>query len=169
MRARLGLLALATALTLTACGSSDSGSTSDTVDAVESTAAATAADFGSPLDLGSGVSVTISAPATFTPGDFASNYLPGQTADLFTIDVKNDGTAALDLSTVVFAATADGISCVDVLDGDNDINGAPTDPVAAGGSVSFKYAIACDAKAGAALQLGVTFGDTNAALDGKLA
>src|SRR5574343_532362 len=46
MRVRLGLLAIATALTLTACGGS--GTTADTTDdvtATETTAAATAADF----------------------------------------------------------------------------------------------------------------------------
>jgi hypothetical protein len=41
--------------------------------------------------------------------------------------------------------------------------------VAAGGSVSFKYAVACDAKVGDPIELGIVFGDTNAALTGKLA
>lgn len=168
MRARLGLIAIA--LSLTACGGGTTADTaSDGADATETAAAATAAEFASPLDLGSGVSITISRPSSFKPGDFASNYFPDQTADLFTVDVMNAGKTALDLSTVLFTATADGVACIDVLDGDNGINGAPTEPVAAGGSVEFKYAIACDAKPGAALELGVAYGEVNAALAGKLA
>ena len=103
MRARLGIAALA--LLLSACGGgSTSGSTTDTADVAESTAAAVAATFGSPVDLGNGVSITISDPQSFTPGSFASNYLPGQTADLFTVDVTNSGADALDLSTITLSA-----------------------------------------------------------------
>jgi len=167
MRFRLGLAAIA--LVLTACGNSQAAAPADTPEATETSAAATAANFGAPVDLGGGVTVTISAPAAFKPGDFASNYLPGQLADLFTIEVKNGGKAALDLSTVAFSATTGGNFCTDLLDGDNGINGAPTDPVAIGGSISFKYAIACDAKAGDPLELGIAFGDINAALKGTLA
>lgn len=170
MRVRLGLLAIATALTLTACGGSDTtADTTDDVTATETTAAATAADFNEPLDLGAGVSLTVSAPAAFTPGDFASNFIPGQTAQLFEIAVSNTGDAALDLSAILFTPTSGGTYCSDVLDGDNGINGAPTEPVAAGASASFKYAVACDAKAGAPLELTVTFGETNVSLKGTIA
>ena len=170
MRVRLGVLAIATALTLTACG--NGGSTTDTVDevaATETTAAAAAADFNAPIDLGAGVSLTISAPAAFTPGDFASNFIPGQTAQLLEVAVSNTGDKALDLSTILFTPTSDGAYCSDVLDGDNGINGAPTEPVAAGASTSFKYAVACDAKAGAPFELTVTFGETNVGLEGTIA
>ena len=166
MRTRLGLVAIA--LILTACGGGSSDTPSDSASATETTAAATAADFGTAIDLGGGVSVTISAPGTFTPGAFASNYLPGQVADLFTIDVANKGTAPLDLSSISFAPTSGTAFCSDVLDGDNGINGAPTDPVAAGATASFKYAIACDAKVGDPLALGITYSDTNLTLAGKL-
>lgn len=167
MRTRLGLIAVA--LVLTACGSGTAADTSADPTDTETSAAATSADFGAPLDLGSGVTVTISAPATFTPGDFASNFLPGQVADLFIIDVKNSGTAPLDLSSISFAPTSGTAFCSDVLDGDNGINGAPTEPVAAGASTSFKYAIACDAKVGDPLALGITFGETNLTLASTLA
>jgi hypothetical protein len=165
MRTRLGLVAMA--LILTACGGTPAAP-SDSASATESTTAATAADFGKAIDLGGGVSVTVSVPGTFTPGSFASNYLPGQVSDLFTIDVTNKGTAPLDLSSISFAPTSGTAFCSDVLDGDNGINGAPTDPVAAGGTASFKYAIACDAKVGDPLALGITYSDTNLTLAGKL-
>lgn len=168
MRARLGLVALA--LVLTACGGSTAtDAPADSADPTESSAVVSKSNFAAPIDLGAGVAITISAPAAFTPGDFASNYFPGQTANVFTIDVQNSGKAALDLSTVLFTPTSGGVSCIDVLDGDNGIVGAPTDPVAAGGSVSFKYAIACDAKAGAPLELGIIFDTVNTTLTGSLA
>lgn len=168
MRARLGLVAIA--LALTACGG-NTATTTDTTDNVDvtETTAATAADFAAPIDLGQGVSITISQPAAFTPGAFASNYIPGQTADLVTIDVENAGSTALDLSTILFTPTSAGNFCADLLDGDNGINGAPTEPVAAGASVSFKYAVACDAKVGDPLELAVAYGDTSVSLAGKLA
>ncbi len=83
--------------------------------------------------------------------------------------MKNGGTADLDMATLILAASAGGNSCTDVLDGDNGINGAPTDPLAAGASVSFKYGVACDAKAGAPLAFSITLGETNAVLNGTLA
>lgn len=168
MRARLGLVALA--LVLTACGGSTAtDAPSDSANPTESTAVVSKSAFATPIDLGAGVSITISQPTGFTPGDFASNYFPGQTANVFTIDVKNAGKSALDLSTVLFTPATGGTSCIDVLDGDNGIVGAPTEPVAAGGAVSFKYAIACDAKAGAPLELGIIFGEVNTTLAGTLA
>lgn len=168
MRARLGLVAVA--LVLTACGGNTAtDSPSDSANPTESAAVVSKSDFGSPIDIGSGVSITVSKPAAFTPGDFASNYLPGQTANVFTIDVNNSGKTALDLSTVLFTPTSAGMSCIDVLDGDNGVVGSPTDPVAAGGTAEFKYAIACDAKAGEPLELGVVFGDVNTTLAGSLA
>lgn len=168
MRARLGLVAVA--LVLTACGGTTAtDASSDSANPTESAAVVSKSEFGAPIDVGSGVSITLSQPAAFTPGDFASNFLPGQTANVFTIDVKNAGKAALDLSSVLFTPTTGGVSCIDVLDGDNGIVGAPTDPVAAGASVSFKYAIACDAKSGAPLELGIIFGDVNTTLAGSLA
>ena len=167
MRARLGIVALA--LLLSACGSGSETASSDVPDATESTTAAVAASFAAPVDLGNGVSITISEPASFTPGDFASNYLPGQTADLFTVDITNSGADALDLSTITLSAMSGANVCMDVLDGDNGINGAPTDPVAPGATSSFKYGIACDAKAGDDLAITVAVGETNIALKGALA
>lgn len=173
MRARLGILAVAT-LALAACGSTGSSGSSGTTSSqpaatASASAAAAKAAFGAPFDLGSGVSVTISKPAAFTPGAYASNYMQGQVANLVTVDVENKGTNPLDMTTVILSATSGANSCSDILDGDNGINGAPTDPVAAGGHTTFKYGIACDGKAGAPLDLNVAFGNSSVDLTGTLA
>ena len=170
MRTRLGLLAIATALMLTACGGNATDATTDAAATTETTAAAVAtAEWDIALDMGNGVSVKVTAPATFTPGSFASNYLPGQTADLFNVEVTNSGSGAFDLSAISLAPTSGEAFCSDVLDGDNGINGAPTEPLAAGATVSFKYGIACDAKVGDPLTLGLTVGDKSVNFVGTLA
>lgn len=169
MRARLVLPMLVLA-TLTACGGG-TATPADTAEAVDpmETAAAVAGSFGAPLDLGQGITLTVSQPEAFKPGAYASNYLAGQVANLVTVSVQNTGTAALDLSAIYFSVASGETSCGDVLDGDNGINGAPTEPVAAGGESSFKYGIACDAKAGDPLTVTATFGEASFDLKGTLA
>lgn len=174
MRARLGILAIAT-LTLAACGStstssttSDSTSGASTQPSSSASVAASSATFDQAFDLG-GASVTISSPKSFTPGAYASNFMPGQVAELLTVDIANKGTSPLDMTTILLSATSGQNGCSDVLDGDNGINGAPTDPVAAGGHTTFKYGIACDGKVGDPLDLNVSFGNQSVDLTGKLA
>ena len=125
--------------------------------------------FGSPLDLGNGVALTVSIPASFTPTIFASNFVKGQVANVFSIDVKNGGTAALDLSSLSLVVESGTASCAEVLDGDSGINGAPLDPLAAGASTSFKYGVGCAAKKGVPLNLKITYGANLIAVKGTLA
>ncbi len=158
------------ALVLTSCGGKKADSTAAAT-ATPTTSAAPSASggFGSALALGSGVTLTISAPKTFSPGTFASNYLPGQAANVFDVTLKNAGTTAIDPTTISLAASSGSNTCTDVLDGDNGVAGAPTDPIAAGATANFKYAIGCDAKAGAPLRLDITIGTATASIDGKIA
>lgn len=175
MRMRIPVAITALALTLTACGGSSSGSGSTGAESPSASASASAsstavtAAFGAAADLGGGVKVTVSAPANFKPGSFASNYMPGQVPDVFDITVDNKGAAALDMTSVLVSATSGAATCTDVLDGDNGINGAPTDPLATGATSTFKFAIACDAKVGDPLAVTVTVGTNSVTLNGKLA
>jgi hypothetical protein len=158
------------ALVLTGCGKkSDTASRAPTQTPTASTAPTATGGFGAPLALGGGVSLTISAPARFTPGTFASNYLPGQAANIFDVTLKNGGTTAIDPATISFTASSGTNTCTDVLDGDNGVSGAPTDPIAAGTTSNFKFAIGCDAKAGAPLHFDVTVGPSTASIEGKIA
>lgn len=171
MKKSLTAVLVVGALVLTGCGNkkTDSASSSSKESLVTTTAPSTSGGFGSPIALSGGVSLTISTPASFTPGNFASNYLPGQVANVFEVTLKNGGTAPIDPTTISLAASSGTNTCTDVLDGDNGVTGAPTDPVAAGASATFKFAIGCDAKSGAPLHFDITVGSSTAAIDGKLA
>ena len=69
---------------------------------------------------------------------------------------------------MVIAMTSGIDTCVDILDGDNNINGAPTEPLAAGASATFTYGVGCIAKAGAPLDLTVSLNDAVVAVAGTL-
>ena len=57
---------------------------------------------------------------------------------------------------------------MDVLDGDSNINGQPSEAIAAGSQISFLYGVACDAKAGEPLNLSVAIKDKLLSVNGKL-
>jgi predicted small lipoprotein YifL len=157
-------------LSLTACGNKAPkdrpASEAAAVEVVEPTKTIS---FDSPLDLGNGVSLTVATPAAFTPTIFASNYIKGQVANVFSMNVTNGGTADLDLSTLSLVVESGAAFCSEVLDGDSGINGAPLEALAAGASTSFKYGVSCDAKKGAPLNLKITFESNVIAVEGALA
>jgi hypothetical protein len=124
--------------------------------------------FDAPLDLGNGITITVSKPVQFTPTIFASNYVKGQLANSFGISVKNDGTEPLDLSLLSLIVTAGTSFTAEVLDGDSGITGAPLEPLAAGATTSFKYGITSAAKKGTALNLKITLGTNVISVDGTL-
>lgn len=170
MKKSLTVVVVIGALVLTGCGKkADKAANTTTPTATESATAAASGGFGAPVTLGGGISVTISAPTSFKPGNFASNYLPGQAANVFNVSLKNGGTTAIDPTTISLAANSGTNTCTDVLDGDNGVAGPPTDPIAAGATSTFKFAIGCDAKAGAPLHVDVTVGSSSAGIDGKIA
>ena len=158
-------------LSLTACGNKAPKElpASEAKTLVEEEAPTASIAFDSPLDLGDGVTITVSTPASFTPTIFASNYVKGQVANVFSVEVKNGGTADLDLSVLSLVVESGTAFCAEVLDGDSGINGAPLEAVAAGATASFKYGIGCNAKKGAPLNLKITLGTNVIAVDGALA
>ena len=170
--AALSVVAVVVAsLSMTACGNKTPKAlpASETKTLVEEAAPTATIGFDSPFDLGDGVSITVSVPSSFTPTVFASNFIKGQVANSFNIDVKNGSTKALDLSVLSLIVESGKAFCNEVLDGDSGITGAPLDPVAAGSSASFKYGIACSAKKGAPLNLKITLGANVISVDGTLA
>ena len=160
-------------LVLTACGGGSTqgtdkanGQNQDLVDVGTDVSGAVGGD----IDLGNGVTVKLSEPQHFTPGAFASNYVKGQTANLFEATVTNKSGKAVDWTTVSFVSTTTaGGACPDVLDGDNNVNGQPTGSLANGASETFKFGVACDTKPGAELNVAITVGDKTAEVKGKLA
>ena len=169
MKKSLIAVGLIATIALTACGGKKADTASTDAPSTAASSSSAAGGFGSPLDLGGGISLTLSSPKTFVPGNFASNYLKGQAANLTDVTIKNGGTTPLDASTILIQAESGTNTCTDVLDGDNGITGAPIDPIATGASVTFKFAIACDAKSGDALTISVGFGSATAKVVGKVA
>jgi hypothetical protein len=165
------VVALASALALTSCAGAkkDAASNGENDDLVTGATASAGAGFDKPLDLGAGVTVTIGSPKSFTPGTFASNYLPGQVANELAVEIENAGTADIDPTSISFVSNSGENTCTDVLDGDSGVAGAPTDPIAAGATATFKIAVGCDAKVGDPLSISVTVGASSVSVDGALA
>ena len=163
----VSIVALVMMASLTGCSKETSG-LNETPEVVETPVPELALDFGTPLDIGSGVKVTVSTPESFRPGPYASNFVKGQVANRFTVQISNGGTTDFDVTQFAITSASAAGSCIDVLDGDNGIAGAPTDPLAVGADVTFNYAIACNAKVGDSLNISLSSSDVILALSGTL-
>jgi hypothetical protein len=156
---------------LTGCGGSNSGANTSTVnqtELTENTAEAVTATFNTPLDLGDGVSITFSENVAFSPTVFASNFEKGQIANKIGISLTNGTSAPLDVSSIAIAINSAGNSCTDILDGDNGVAGAPTEPVAAGKSVELTYGIGCKEEKGTPLTFSATYAGKVVSIEGTL-
>lgn len=175
-RSRLALVAIATsglALALASCGGGQTNGKASANSSALATSAPTAAqasgDFGSVVTLPSGIAFTLNNQAVFTPTKFSSGQIDGQRFNSFEITVKNGTSAPLDLGTLILTSTAAAAGCVDIFDGQVGLQGAPADPVAVGGTTTFKWALSCPGKAGDPLTIAMTTdGTTNVEVKGKL-
>ena len=167
----LSITALA-ATALTGCAKKDVGANKSEAGnnsaLVEAEAPTATVGFGSSLDLANGVKLSFTEPAHFVPTKFASNYQKPQIPNKFEVTVVNGGAKAIDLATVSITAKSGANTCVDVLDGDNGINGAPTDTLKPGATVTFAYGIACLAKIGDPLELTASFDGSVVGVTGTL-
>ena len=150
--------------TLTACGGSDKAEApteqkQELVEAPQQEAQASGG-FDSEIKLPTGESYILSSPAKFTPGKFASGIIPGQSNYRFEVTAKNGGTADLDLAVLIVQGSTSSGACVDVFDGDNNIGGAPIEPLAAGQTKTFTWALSCPGKAGDELSVTLLSGET---------
>ncbi len=143
-------LTIALALTLSACGGGDEVAQVDDQSLVTEVEEAPQASggFDAPVITPDKVSYTLSSPASFTPGKFASGMLPGQINERFNLNVTNGSAAELDLATLIVKGSTTTGDCVDIFDGDNQMEGAPTTPLASGASAKFSWGLSCPGKAG---------------------
>ena len=143
-------LTIALALTLSACGGGDEVAQVDDQSLVTEVEEAPQASggFDAPVVTPDKVSYTLSSPANFTPGKFASGMLPGQINERFNLNVTNGSAAELDLATLIVKGSTTTGDCVDIFDGDNQMEGAPTTPLAAGASAKFSWGLSCPGKNG---------------------
>lgn len=176
---RLALIAIGTAgviLVLASCGGGKSGGASGNstqssgLVTAPSSAPQASGNFGAVVSLPSHVSFTLNKLAVFIPTKFSAGQIDGQTYNSFDITVKNATAAPLDLGALILTSVAgtDG-ACVDIFDGQVGLQGAPSDPVAAGATSMFKWAISCPGKAGDPLTISLTTdGVTTVEVKGKL-
>ena len=164
-------------LALASCGGGNSGgqapgnsAQSSALVTAPSSAPQASGAFGSVVTLPSHVSFTLNKLAMFIPTKFSSGQIDGQTYNSFEITVKNATTAPLDLGALILTSVAGTTGdCVDIFDGQVGLQGAPSDPVAAGGTTMFKWAISCPGKSGDPLTISMTTdGVTNVQVTGKL-
>jgi len=143
-------LTIALALTLSACGGGDEVAQVDDQSLVTEVEEAPQASggFDAPVVTPDKVTYTLSSPANFTPGKFASGMLPGQINERFNLSVTNGSAAELDLATLIVKGSTTTGECVDIFDGDNQMEGAPTTPLAAGASAKFSWGLSCPGKSG---------------------
>ena len=163
------------ALTLTACGGgSDSIATTAEegqalVEVVEEAAQASGG-FDAPVVTPDQISYTLSSPVGFTPGKFASGMLPGQINERFNVSVENGSATDLDLATLIVKGSTTTGDCVDIFDGDNQMEGAPTTPLAPGASAKFSWGLSCPGKSGEEISVVLSNGTINVIeVTGKLA
>ena len=143
-------LTIALALTLSACGGGDEVAQVDDQSLVTEVEEAPQASggFDAPVVTPAKVSSTLSSPAGFTPGKFASGMLPGQINERFNLSVTNGSAAELDLAILIVKGSTTTGECVDIFDGDNQMEGAPTTPLAPGASAKFSWGLSCPGKSG---------------------
>jgi hypothetical protein len=106
---------------------------------------------------------------SFAPSKFASNYEKGMVANKFDVTIKNNGTTDLNLTDVSFAIKSNDYICVDVLDGDNGIDGSPTDVIKPGATSLFTYGTGCKTKKGDPLKITATIGNSIVGVETNLA
>ena len=153
---------IAIAVSLSACGGSETTSKADNQSLVtnEEVKPQASGAFDTPVVTPDKVSYTLSAPSHFAPGKFASGMLPGNLNQRFDLSVTNNSTKTLDLATlIVKGSTATG-ECVDIFDGDNKMEGAPTSPLATGATSQFSWGLSCPGKNGEELSVILTNGTT---------
>ena len=157
------LLSAAALLLLAGCasggGSSSEGET--TYKPPKEEEAKVKGGFDAPLALPDGTSFTLSSPASFTPGKFASGQIKGQKYLDFKISVTNGGKSPLDLSTLIVTGVTPAGNCADIFDGDNNVNGAPQEPLAVGKSIEVNWALSCPGATGAKLDVSLQNNGSN--------
>ena len=96
--------------------------------------------------------------------------LPDQTNERFNVTVENGSAADLDLTTLIVKGSTTSGDCVDIFDGDNQMEGAPGTPLATGETAKFSWGLSCPGKSGEEISVTLSNGLANLIeVTGKLA
>jgi hypothetical protein len=145
---KLAVVFAASALTfsLAACGSPSTGATGDpapSMSDVQSAApAATEAAAPSTYKFGDtaeyeGLTVGISAPAAFTPSQYASTGTQPSNVKM-TVTITNTGTEGYDPILTSISAASASQEATQIFDSENGLNGAPSTTILPGASTSYE-------------------------------
>lgn len=111
---------------------------------------------GDPVSIKGGITVKTTELTSFKPTD-TSAYEEGALPQLFTMSVTNGTKKPLDLFSVAIVKTdIQGDTqavCTDIFDEALGLNGVPFEPVPAGGTVDFKWGMACPGTKGAKIDV----------------
>ena len=126
-----------------------------------------AATLGTPVDLAGSVSLTVSELSEFKAKDPDALGVEGR-PQLMDITIENKGSAAYDLSSFIILETTlasdNSVSCFDVFEADSGVTGVPLDPmIAAGKTVSFKWAMVCPGPKSDDLTMTISLSDADQA------
>lgn len=134
--ALVAVLALAGCATNTHTGTSNAGS--------NKTPSSTPAEqksgnlaFGDTATYKNGVSITVSAPQAFTPGQYSSGADQKENV-IFTVTVKNGSKANYKPDLINAQVSSAGTEGEGIFDSDNALNGTPQTVVLPGQTVTFK-------------------------------
>jgi hypothetical protein len=86
--------------------------------------------------------------------------LPGYKNERFDVTVVNNSGKELDLATLIVKGSTTSGECVDIFDGDNQMEGAPITPLANGATAKFSWGLSCNGKSGDELSVVLTNGTT---------
>ena len=163
-------------LILSACGNKAEIASTTTVEEGQAltenveTAPQATGGFDSPVITPDNISYMLSSPSHFLPGKFAAGQLPGQQDQKFTVSITNNSGTALDLATLIVKGSTTSGLCVDIFDGDNAMEGAPTEPLAVGATTTFGWGLSCPGKVGDEFSVVLSNAGTNfVEVTGKLA
>ena len=113
--------------------------------------------FGSEIDLGNGLFLTVTDPEVFSPQDPEALGVEGRPLSM-SITVANKGAKPVDMASFAILQSAfdsdASLSCFDVFEEASGIVGLPMDTIIkSGASVSFEWAIVCPTQQGDGLHL----------------
>ena len=87
--------------------------------------------------------------------------LPNQVNQRFNLSISNGSAADLDLATLIVKGSTTTGDCADIFDGDNQMEGAPIEPLAPGASAKFSWGLSCAGKSGEDISVTLSNGISN--------
>lgn len=96
--------------------------------------------FGETITYDDGISVSVSAPAPYTPSELAAGVVEGQQAVVFEIVITNNSTEGFDPTLALASASSAGVEASGIFDTSNQIGFPPSTTVTPGSTIKWQQA-----------------------------